>query len=159
MTINSDTLHYTVKTGRVLFTGDVRVHDPAQDLRLTADRMEVALDAKTRQARRIVATGRVQVMRGKEKATAKKGQYDLAKKEIRLTGNPILTTPSHTVKGADVVVCQPDVEFYTEGGQPDVSMPREALEGDAFRDDNENDDPDDKATEPRGTADTAAPAP
>lgn len=104
--VTADTLQVDQADGSAVFEGNVLVGQG--ELRLTADKLRIeytsATDGGQTEVSRILATGGVTLVSGKEAAEAQEAVYTLAASTIVMSGDVILTQGLNALSGDRLVV-------------------------------------------------------
>ncbi|MDQ7018152.1 MAG: LptA/OstA family protein [Robiginitomaculum sp.] len=113
--INSDKLEVIDAKNEALFSG--RVDAVQDDARLRADKLDVLFDKKAAKddaanqpgagwgdVKTIIATGNVYYVTPKQVAKAEKAVYDVAKDQVVMSGNVVVTQGKNVIRGDKLVL-------------------------------------------------------
>lgn len=113
--VDSRSLEARGAEGLVVFEGDVVARQG--DLVLQADRLEVGIDAETRELRSAVARGTVRIRREDLLATSAEATYDAAAGVIVLTGDPKVWRGRDVVAGDRITLFLAEDRSVVEGAR------------------------------------------
>lgn len=100
--VDADSLSVDQADGTAVFSGNVVVVQG--DMKLSADRVQVAYGADRKQIERLHATGNVVLASAADAAQAAEAVYTIGTAEVVLTGNVLLTQGGNTMSGQKLVV-------------------------------------------------------
>lgn len=95
--ITSNRMEIDHKTNIVVFMGEVVA--VKGELTVMSDRMEVYNDEETGNIERMIATGNVQIEKGKRHAKSERAVFDESQQTVVLTGNPEVWDEKDRIKG------------------------------------------------------------
>jgi lipopolysaccharide transport protein LptA len=119
LTVTADEMSFSNQTGRLGFSGSVKVERAGMKMR--AERLTVTLAPeasgdKKRAIDRMVAEGDVTFLYGERTATAGRAEYDPGAETVVLTETPTVKDPSMTVVGRKITIDLATQESTVEGG-------------------------------------------
>jgi len=99
--ISSNKLEVKDKQGTAVFTGNVEVIQGATILNAKRMKVSYSRGSKTPNGnlRSIEATGKITVRSGDQKVSADRGDFNMLKQTVKLTGNVIITQGTNVVSG------------------------------------------------------------
>lgn len=113
--VDSRSLEARGTEGEVAFEGDVVARQG--DLTLRSDRLDVAVDPKTRELRRVLARGRVRIQKGDLVATAEEATYEASAGIVTLTGDPKVWRGKDVVAGEKITLYLAENRSVVEGAK------------------------------------------
>ena len=99
--IEFDRLEVEDKKGSAIFTGNVEVEQGSTTLRARRMKATYAKNSggPSGKIRFIEATGKIAVRSGNQKVTADRGDFNMVKQTVKLSGNVVITQGSNVVSG------------------------------------------------------------